>query len=95
MAEEAVTNSYKKFISTGDFLLKKIDESYWTKWINLNIAIVLCILLFATVYQHLTQIKYIVDNFDEVWWVLFSILVVSIVIPIYLTHRSFVFHIGC
>lgn len=88
LAEEAVTNSYKEFTSTGDWLLKKIDESYWTKWININMVIVLCILLFATVYQHLTQIKYIVDNFDEAWWILFFILVVSIVFPIYLMRRS-------
>jgi hypothetical protein len=85
LAEGAVTNSYKKFTSTGDSLLKKIDESHW---ININMAIVLFILLFATTYQHLPPIKFVIDHFDGVWWSLFPTLVVSIIIPMFAVYNS-------
>ncbi len=88
LAEEAVSTSYKKFISSAKTLSKELDGSYLIKWINLNILIVLCILLFATIYQHIPVIEFIVNKFELIWWGLFIILVASIAFPIILTILS-------
>lgn len=88
LAEGVVSKSYKKLISSAETLSKELDGLYLTKWINLNISIVLCILLFATVYQHIPAIEWVANRFDYAWWVLFATLVISIAIPIILTTLS-------
>ncbi len=88
LAEEFVIQKYKKFINGSESLFAEMDGLYETKLINFNISVVLLILLFATAYQHLPSVPYIVNYFEEMWWILFSILVVSIVIPILFAQHS-------
>ncbi|KAF3982173.1 MAG: hypothetical protein HFP81_01855 [Methylococcales symbiont of Hymedesmia sp. n. MRB-2018] len=88
LAEGVVVGSHKKFIASAESLSKEQNGLYLIKWINFNMSIVLSILLFATIYQHIPIIKYIADNFEFVWWGLFVVLVLSIAFPIYLTARS-------
>ncbi len=84
-AEEAVSTSYKKFISSEKTLSKKLKSSRLIKLINFNISIVLCILLFATVYQHIPTIEIAANIFNYVWCALFLILVASVAFPIFST----------
>ncbi len=88
LAEGVVSESYKKFISSGNSLSKELDGSYLSKWININISIVLLILLFATAFQHIPAITFFIDNFEIVWWGLFFTLVASVAFPIVLTILS-------
>lgn len=51
--------------------------------VNISISIVLIILLFATIFPHINM-----DFNIYIWWILFAILVITIVIPIYLLYMS-------
>ncbi len=88
LAEGVASESYKKFISSENSLSKELYGSYLSKWININISIVLFILLFATAFQHITKIAFFIDNFEIVWWILFCILFCSLILPIILTWCS-------
>lgn len=88
LAEGAVTIAYKQFISSEESLYEKMNGLYLTKWINFCIIIVLSILLFATTYPHLPPIQYIATYSKEIWWLLFLVLVISVIFPAVLTHLS-------
>jgi hypothetical protein len=51
--------------------------------VNVSITTSLLILFFATIFPHID-----IAFYDEVWWALFAILIITIFIPIYLLYMS-------